>query len=82
MHLLIGLFLGSALTAGISASATGIKGPQLRGESGPLKYAVIVGEDVICVDPWVSVPERTIECYTEAPDGPGDKVIPSRNVAD
>ena len=77
---LIGLFLGSALTAGVSVSA-GLKGPQLKGGSGPLKYAVIEGDEVVCVNPWVNVQSKTIECFTEAPDGQVP-VHPDRNVAE
>src|SRR5215204_4436124 len=60
-NFLIGLFLGAALTAGVSVSA-GLKGPQLKGGSGPLEYVVIEGDEVVCVNPWVNVPKKTIEC--------------------
>ena len=80
-NLLIGLFLGAALTAGVGVSAGAIKGPQLSGGSGPLKYAVIEGDEVVCMTPWVNVKERTIECYTENPDGE-EKVNPEKNVAE
>ena len=58
-NFIIGLFIGG-LTAGITASAEN-KGPKLTGESGRLKYAIVVEGAVECVDPWVSIPERTIE---------------------
>jgi len=80
-NFLIGLFLGAALTAGVSVSA-GLKGPQLKGGSGPLEYVVIEGDEVVCVNPWVNVPKKTIECFTEEPNGPGDRVDPDRNVAE
>lgn len=81
-NLLIGLFLGSALTAGVSVSAGGIKGPELKGNSGPLNYVVIQGPEVVCVNPWVNMSEKTIECYPAPPDGPADKIIIERNIAE
>jgi hypothetical protein len=80
-NFLIGLFLGAALTAGVGVSAGAIKGPQLSGGSGPLKYAVIEGDEVVCVTPWVNVKEKTIECYTENPDS-DEQVNPEKNVAE
>ena len=80
-NFLIGLFLGAALTAGVSVSA-GLKGPQLRGGSGPLQYVVIEGDEIVCVNPWVNVSKQTIECFTEEPDGPAVKPDPLQNVAD
>ena len=80
-NLLVGLFLGASLTAGFGVSASGPKGPQVQGQSGPLKYAVIVGGEVECVGPWISMEAKTIECYSppEAPEAPQD---PMRNVAE
>jgi hypothetical protein len=68
-NLFSGLFLGAILSACMTASAER-KGPKLTGESGRLKYAIIVEGQVECVDAWVSIPERTIECDSEPPDEP------------
>lgn len=80
-NLLVGLFLGAALTAGFGVSASGPKGPLVSGHSGPLKYAVIVGGEVECVSPWLSVEAKTIECYTP-PAPPEERPDPMRNVAE
>ncbi len=74
------MFIGAILTAGLTASA-GKKGPKLTGESGRLKYAIVVEGKVECVGPWVSIPERTIECDSDALDGPGDKLRPLDRIA-
>ena len=79
-NLLVGLFLGAALTAGFGVSASGPKGPLVSGQSGPLKYAVIVGGEDECVTPWISVESKTIECYSAPP--PPEKPDPMRNVAE
>ena len=80
-NLLVGLFLGAALTAGFGVSASGSKGPQVQGQSGPLKYAVIIGGEVECVNPWISMEAKTIECYS--PPAPTEKPLdPMRNVAE
>lgn len=81
-NLLIGLFLGAALTAGVGVSASAVKGPQLSGKSGPLKYAVLEGDEIVCVNPWVNVQEKTIECFTEEPDGPNEQVNLEKNIAE
>ena len=80
-NLLVGLFLGAALTAGFGVSASGPKGPLVSGQSGPLKYAVIIGGEVECVTPWLSVEAKTIECYTP-PAPPEERPDPMRNVAE
>lgn len=80
-NLLVGLFLGAALTAGIGVSASGPKGPLVQGQSGPLKYSVIVGGEIECVNPWLSVEAKTIECYS-APARPEEQPDPMRNVAE
>ena len=80
-NFLVGLFLGVVLTAGVGVSA-GLKGPQLSGRSGPLKYVVLEGDEVVCENPWVDVRGKTIECYTEEPDGPAQRVDPDRHVAE
>ena len=80
-NLLVGLFLGAALTAGFGASAAAPKGPLVSGQSGPLKYSVIVGGEVECVDPWVNVQGKTIECYSP-PAPPEEQPDPMWNVAE
>ena len=80
-NLLVGLFLGAALTAGIGISASVPKGPLVTGQSGPLKYSVIVGGEVECVTPWLSVEAKTIECYS-SPEPPEQLPDPMRNVAE
>ena len=80
-NLLVGLFLGAVLTAGFGASAARPKGPLVSGQSGPLKYSVIVGGEVECVNPWVSVQSKTIECYS-LPEPPEEQPDPMRNVAE
>jgi hypothetical protein len=80
-NLLIGLFLGATFVAGLKASAER-KGPKLTGESGRLKYAVVVEGQVECVDAWVSIPERTIECDSDAPSGPGNRLELFNRIAD
>ncbi len=79
-NFITGLFLGLVLSAGLITSAEK-EGPKLSGESGTLNYAIVVDWEIACVDPWVSVPERTIECDSDAPDGPGDKLRPSDRIA-
>ena len=64
----IGLFLGVSLATGIAATAS-TKGPRLLGASGRLHYAVAVDGEMMCTDPWVSVPDRVIECDAEPDDG-------------
>ena len=81
-NLLFGFLLGAALTAGVGVSAGTIKGPQLTGNSGPLKYTVVQEDEVICVNPWVSVAEKTIECYPGKPARPNEPSDPNRNVAE
>lgn len=66
-NILIGLSLGVSLTAGFSAAAS-FQGPTLRGESGRLSYSIVVEGVVECTDPWVSIPERMIECDSDPPD--------------
>jgi len=61
------MILGITLMAGFGATAKS-RGPQLKGESGPLPVAIIAGDEILCTDPWVSIPERTIECYSEPDD--------------
>ena len=68
------------MTAGFGVSASTAKGPQLSGQSGPLKYAVIVGGEIECVNPWVSMTDRTIECYSPPPEE--EKPDPMRNMAE
>ena len=80
-NLLVGLFLGAALTAGFGASAAAPKGPLVSGQSGPLKYTVIVGGEVECINPWVNVQGRTIECYSP-PAPPEERPDLMRNVAE
>ncbi len=80
-NFIIGLFIGAILTAGLTASAER-NGPKLTGESGRLEYSIIVEGEVECVDAWVSIPESTIECDSEAPDDPGDRLKPLNRVAD
>lgn len=80
-NLLVGLFLGVILTVGFGVSASGPRGPQIQGQSGPLKYAVLVGGEVECVNPWISMEAKTIECYSlDAPTSEPDE--PMRNVAE
>lgn len=79
--MLVGLFVGAALTVGIGVSASGPKGPLVQGQSGPLKYSVIVGGEVECVTPWISMEAKTIECYS--PSAPSEEPQdPMRNVAE
>ena len=63
-NLLIGLFLGASLTAGIGVSA-GVRGPKLSGQSGPLGFYVVADGEIVCENPWVHVSKRTIECFSE-----------------
>jgi hypothetical protein len=63
-NLLIGLFLGAALTAGIGVSA-GVRGPKFTGRSGPIPYNVVADGEIVCDNPWVQVENRTIECFSE-----------------
>ena len=63
-NLLIGLFLGASLTAGIGVSA-GVRGPKVTGRSGPIPYQVVADGEIVCGNPWVHVERRAIECYSE-----------------
>ena len=68
-NLLIGLFLGASLTAGIGVSA-GVRGPKVTGRSGPIPFNVVAEGEILCENPWVHVEGRTIECYSEPESEP------------
>lgn len=56
MKFLIGLILGSSLAFGVS------NGPKISGESGTLDYSVVIDGERVCSSPWVSIPDKVIEC--------------------
>lgn len=64
-NLIIGMLLGVFLTTAFGVSAS-ISKPRIIGDSGPLNYAVVIDGEVACVRPWVSIPERFVECDSGA----------------
>lgn len=70
-NFILGFLFGGALLGGIHVAAS--DGPIISGESGTLEYRIVIDGSVICDDPWMSIPEETIECddpYIHEPKTP------------
>jgi hypothetical protein len=80
-NFLLGFMFGASLLGGINSAAS--DGPIISGESGTLEYRIVIDDSVICDNPWMSIPEETIECddpFIHAPKTP--KKLKDQVVAD